>query len=466
MTILRQWLTGQGALAYFDLPWSPIYLAVMFMLHPFLGVMALVFMAVLAAFAWWTTAATAATGEAVEEREQELDAFVHGKLRNAEVIEAHGMVPGLLSRWSAYQSKCVALHVSAHSLEERFTVTSKELRMLMQSLAIGGAALLAIRGEISFGAMIAASLLIGRATSPIDQLVAGWRQFISAKQALRRLRALLQTPMTRGRAVLDAADPVAVQLCSVSASAPGRKDPILHELSATFPGGKIYAVMGDSGAGKSTLGKVILGIWPEVKGSVLYQGRDAKELDRVAIGPHLGYLPQDIELFPATVAENIARMGKPDPDKVIEAARMTGTHEMILRLPMGYDTPIGEAGSALSGGQRQRVALARAIYGTPRLIVLDEPNANLDDAGEKALAEVLEQLKDRGSTVFLITHRHNVVRLADQLLFMRAGRIEKFGPVSPILQDLAAKRQLSGAASGVKSTPINTPELGETSVDG
>jgi ATP-binding cassette subfamily C exporter for protease/lipase len=159
-------------------------------------------------------------------------------------------------------------------------------------------------------------------------------------------------------------------------------------------------------------------------------------------------------------------MGKPDPDKVIEAARMTGTHEMILRLPMGYDTPIGEAGSALSGGQRQRVALARAIYGTPRLIVLDEPNANLDDAGEKALAEVLEQLKDRGSTVFLITHRHNVVRLADQLLFMRAGRIEKFGPVSPILQDLAAKRQLSGAASGVKSTPINTPELGETSVDG
>jgi ATP-binding cassette subfamily C exporter for protease/lipase len=434
MTIIRQWMTGQGAFAYFDLPWSPVYLVVMFMLHPLLGWMALVFMLVLAAFAWWTSLHSQGSSEVAELEESKLDSYVQSKLRNAEIIEAHGMAPNLMLRWWRKQVHTMRVESDSHAHEESFTVSSKELRVLMQSLAIGGSALLAIEGEISFGTMIAASLLIGRATSPIDQVVAGWNQFVSARSALARLQSLLSNDIAEGKYHLNEEKSLGVKLSNVVAFAKNRERPILAGINASFPGGRVYAVIGESGAGKSTLGKTILGIWPELKGEVIVEGIDLKDLDQASRARNFGYLPQEIELFSATVAQNIARMSDPDTDLVINAAKLTGTHEMILRLPKGYDTQIGEAGAALSGGQRQRIGLARAVYGSPRLVVLDEPNANLDDAGDLALVEVIKYLKSHNTTVFLITHRQNILRFSDDVIYMANGKISKIEPASLLIQ--------------------------------
>jgi ATP-binding cassette subfamily C exporter for protease/lipase len=455
LNVIRRWLTSQGVFAFFDLPWSPIYLGVMFMLHPLLGVLTIVFMVLLAAFAWWTTVATRELSDVAEEEERELNTFVHTKLRNAEVIEAHGMVPNLQNRWWRHQVDVLATEARALELEERFSVSSKELRTLMQSLALGAGALLAIEGELSFGAMIAASLLMGRATSPIDQIVGGWKSFSNVRKSFQRIEALLAADTSSGTVDPGAVPGIAVSLRDVVATAPGRSEPILNGITADFPAGQVYAVLGNSGAGKSTLGKVLMGIWSHVQGDVMLNGEPIAGFDRDRLGPLLGYLPQDIELFGGTVAENIARMGEPDTEAVIDAANLTGTHDLILRMPKGYDSQIGEGGAYLSGGQRQRVALARAFYGSPRLIVLDEPNANLDDAGEDALCRAVLAMKERGATVFLITHRPGVVRVADQILVMSAGRIDLYGDRASVKAALKARSQPAPAA--VESDSDNTP---------
>jgi len=441
--------------AFFDLPWSPIYLAVMFMLHPLLGWLTIGFMLVLAAFAWWTTAATRELNDQAEEEERELNTFIHTKLRNAEVIEAHGMVPNLQRRW--WKRQVEVLKVQAHSveLEERFTVSSKELRVLMQSLALGAGALLAIDGELSFGAMIAASLLMGRATSPIDQIVGGWKSFSDVRKSFSRVEALLARDTAGGTLPPQPATvPVSVSLQNVVATAPGRQQPILNGISAEFPAGQVYAVLGNSGAGKSTLGKVLMGIWPHVSGEISINGTALADFDREQLGPLLGYLPQDIELFGGTVADNIARMGEPDTEAVIDAATLTGTHDLILRMPKGYDSQIGEGGAYLSGGQRQRVALARAFYGSPRLVVLDEPNANLDDVGEDALCRAILEMKSRGATIFLITHRPGVVRVADQIVVMANGRIDLYGDRQSVKAALLERGQAAAEAPAAVAVTV------------
>jgi len=452
MTVIRQWLTGQHVFAFFDLPWSPIYLAVMFMLHPWLGWLTVLFMAILGGFAWWTNRATRNLSEVAEEEEREMNDFIHTRLRNAEVIEAHGMVPNLLQRWWTRQMQILGIQSATLDTEFRFSVSSKELRVLMQSLALGAGALLAIEGKISFGAMIAASLLMGRATAPIDQIVGGWRSFMAVRKSLRRVEELLRSAPSGQVAAWFPDEPVELVLEEVKAFAKDRKLSILHSVSARFPAAQIYAVLGNSGAGKTTLGKTILGIWPETSGSVRLNGHDIGALDRSVIGPALGYLPQDIELFAGTVAENIARMGKPDPSAVIEAARLSGIHEMVLQMPKGYDTQIGEAGAHLSGGQRQRVALARALYKNPRLIVLDEPNAHLDEAGERALMKALLQMKAQGATIFLITHRPAIVRIADQIVFMADGGISLMG-------DRQTVRNALGGRGTLQAAPIEETSL-------
>jgi len=455
LNVIRRWLTGQGVFAFFDLPWSPIYLAVMFMLHPLLGWLTIGFMLVLAAFAWWTTAATRELNDQAEEEERELNTFIHTKLRNAEVIEAHGMVPNLQRRW--WKRQVEVLKVQAHSveLEERFTVSSKELRVLMQSLALGAGALLAIDGELSFGAMIAASLLMGRATSPIDQIVGGWKSFSDVRKSFSRVEALLARDTAGGTLPPQPATvPVSVSLQNVVATAPGRQQPILNGISAEFPAGQVYAVLGNSGAGKSTLGKVLMGIWPHVSGEISINGTALADFDREQLGPLLGYLPQDIELFGGTVADNIARMGEPDTEAVIDAATLTGTHDLILRMPKGYDSQIGEGGAYLSGGQRQRVALARAFYGSPRLVVLDEPNANLDDVGEDALCRAILEMKSRGATIFLITHRPGVVRVADQIVVMANGRIDLYGDRQSVKAALLERGQAAAEAPAAVAVTV------------
>jgi ATP-binding cassette, subfamily C, bacterial exporter for protease/lipase len=311
---------------------------------------------------------------------------------------------------------------------------------------------LVIHGEMSAGAMVATNLLMSRALAPIDQLVTAWRSFIMSRDAFRRLEQLLTDYPERDPNLHRVAPSGEVTLRDVVASAPGRTSPILKGISFSVPPGTVTAVLGPSGSGKSTLARVMMGIWPDVVGEVLLDGLPIQGWDRTELGPHVGYLPQDIELFEGTIGENIARFGELDSERVIAAARCAGLHDMILHFPKGYDTPIGEAGNLLSGGQRQRIGLARAVYGNPSLIVLDEPNANLDDAGEAALNATLQQMKALGKTIFLITHRAGALMLADRVLILQDGQIRANGPRDAVL---AALRP-TGAPTQTPATPAVT----------
>jgi len=421
--LVRQWITSQAIFAFFDIPWSIIYLVVMFLLHPVLGILAIIFIIVLALFALWSGSATRASAEEALDEEREHNQFIYTKLRNAEVIEAHGMVQNLEHEWWRKQTAMLKKQAKSHELEERFIVSSKEIRVLMQSLALGAGALLALKGEISFGAMIAAALLVGRVTSPIEQIVSGWKGFALMRQALVRLEELLSVAKNHHGSNLSNFDKIEVVARNYCAYSNGKSIEILKGLNFSMYPGRIYAVVGHSGAGKSTLGRSIVGAWPVTNEALFINEIRVSTLDREEFGKRIGYLPQDIQLFSGSVAENIARMGKTDSQKVIVAAKLAGVHDLILRLPKGYDTQIGEAGAYLSGGQRQRVGLARALYGDPRLIVLDEPNANLDDEGQKALSSALLEMRLRGATIVLITHQHMLLSIVDDLVIMANGSI-------------------------------------------
>jgi ATP-binding cassette subfamily C exporter for protease/lipase len=318
---------------------------------------------------------------------------------------------------------------------------SKFVRYTQQSLALGGGALLVIQGELSPGAMIAANVLMSRALAPIDLMASNWPGFLSAKDAYIRLRDLLEAHPLRKKIHMSVAPKGDVLLKDVVASAPGRKDPILRGISAIMPAGTVTVVLGASGSGKSTLARVLLGIWPNSAGEVLLDSQPIMNWDRMELGPHIGYLPQEIELFDGTIAENIARSGEVASEKVIAAAEAAGLHQMILRFPKGYDTPIGEAGGLLSGGQRQRIGLARAMYGEPELMVLDEPNANLDEDGEIELVRAVQGMKAKGKTVVLISHRPGIVRVADRLLILHQGIVQASGPRDGVLAALQQQRE-------------------------
>jgi ATP-binding cassette, subfamily C, bacterial exporter for protease/lipase len=425
---VRQFLTGQGIFAFFDAPWVPIYIAVMFFLHPLLGVLAIVFACVQIGLAWFSHRHTVAPGEAATKAASDVTIYLQGKLRNSEVLESMGMVENLRHRWRERHEKFLAATSDSHSLNGKVTAWSKFIRYSQQSLTLGAGALLVIDGQLSPGGMIAANVLMSRALAPIDMMVSSWRGFVTARAAFERLEQLLREFPERDPALSRVAPTGDVALREVFATAPGRKDPILKNISFSIEAGTVVVILGPSGSGKSTLARVLMGIWPDVSGEVLLDGLPIEGWNRMDLGPHVGYLPQDVELFDGTIAENIARFSEVDSAKVIEAALCAGLHDMILRFPAGYDTPIGEAGGMLSGGQRQRIALARAVYGNPKLVVLDEPNANLDDAGDMALMNTVAQLKSKGKTVFLVTHRPGAIVAADWLLLLKDGELIANGP--------------------------------------
>ena len=433
LTELRQFLTGNGIFAFFDAPWTPIYLAVLFMLHPFLGGVALFFALIQAGLAKLGHGLTAAPAKLAQESQAQTLQFLQAKLRNTEAVEPMGMRPFLYARW--YERHATALLQIGHSqaMSHKITALSKWVRYVQQSLALGAGALLVIDGQLSPGGMIAANVLMTRALSPIDQMVGVWRQFLSMRGAWDRLESLLEKYPERDPTLQQSAPHGRVNLRHITATATGRATPILRQINLTFTPGEVTVVLGPSGSGKSTLARVLLGIWPHTQGQVLLDERPIDLWSRSDLGPHVGYLPQDIELFDGSIAENIARFGPVDSQKVIEATQAAGLHDMILRLPQGYDMPMGEAGQLLSGGQRQRVALARALYGRPALIVLDEPNANLDDVGENALARAVMGMKVQGQTVVLISHRPSAIQLADQLVVLHEGQVLHAGPRDQIL---------------------------------
>jgi ATP-binding cassette, subfamily C, bacterial exporter for protease/lipase len=454
---IRQFLTGNGIFAFFDAPWTPIYMAVLFLLHPWLGVMGVVFALVQAALAWFGHRHTLAPSEAAVKANAEAGAFLQGKLRNSEVLESMGMVKNLQSRWAEKHQVALAQSGAAQHLTHRITAISKFIRYTQQSLALGAGALLVIDGQLSAGGMIAANVLMTRALAPIDMIVGSWRQFIGMRAAFARLEDLLVAHPPRDPAFKRVSPHGEMTLRDVVATAPGRSKPILQNVNLHVPKGSVLVILGPSGSGKSTLARVLVGIWPDVSGEVLIDGLPIQGWNRMELGPHLGYLPQDIELFEGSIAENIARFDEVDSERVIEAAKSAGLHEMILRFPKGYDTSIGEAGSLLSGGQRQRIGLARAIYGDPALIVLDEPNANLDEAGEIALFSAIQSLKNKGKTVLLITHRPNAVAVADRILILRDGQVQVEGARDEViarLQKLQATPATAPAFPAAAAMPV------------
>lgn len=429
LTGLRQFITGSGVFAVMDTPWTLVYLAVLFLMHPWLGWTAVAFSIVQVSMALAGHWLTSRRLKAAQELTADSNTYLQAKLRNSETVEALGMLDNLRHQWLATHERQLAAHADAQVMARRVQAANKFVQYMQQGLMLAIGALLAIDGKISAGAMIACNALMGNALRPIGMIVQLWKQYVEANNAYRRLDQLLtahpervdhhQAESVRGQ----------ISLRDLEATAPGRTSPILKGLTADLPAGEVIAILGPSGAGKSTLARCLLGIWPDTKGQVLLDGHPIDEWSREALGPHVGYLPQDIELFDGTISENIARFTKVPPELVIDAAKRTGIHDMILRLSKGYDTPMGEAGSLLSGGQRQRIGLARAILGNPALVVLDEPNANLDDAGEQALARTVRDLKARGATVFMIVHHQHLLAVSDKVLMLDNGQITRIVPV-------------------------------------
>jgi ATP-binding cassette subfamily C protein len=430
----RQFITGSGIHALFDLPWAPIYIVVIFVLHPLLGSFALISAVLLVLAAvfneWLVRGPLVEAGEAAARNY----AFTDMSLRNAEVVQAMGMMGGLLRRWSRDRNLVLERQVSASDRAATMSSIIRFMRLSMQSVILGLGAYLVIERLTTVGAMFAASILLGRALQPVEQIVGSWRNLLSARSAFARVRELLRTHPLQGDA-LSLPRPLGRLSVEGLAYAPPGSKPILRGLSFHIEHGEVLGIIGPSGAGKSTLARQLVGVLLPSAGAVRLAGADVSHWPRSSFGRFVGYLPQDIELFADTVAANISRFGNEgeDDEKVIEAAKMAGVHDLILRLPKGYDTQVGEGGAVLSGGYRQRIGLARAVYGNPSLVVLDEPSSNLDADGDVALANCVTQLKERRTSVVLISHRPATIGVVDKILLIRDGMVEMFGPRAEVL---------------------------------
>ncbi|PLC55492.1 type I secretion system permease/ATPase [Pollutimonas nitritireducens] len=460
LTNLRQFLTGNALFAFFDAPWTPIYIAVTFMVHPLLGLITLVGSILLFVLAYITNVATQKPLAEANQASIVAGNFANNHLRNAEVIEAMGMLPGLRERWFGQHRRVLSLQTLASDRAARISTVTRFVRISLQSLILGAGALLVIDGTITAGMMIVCSILMGKALGPVELAIGTWKHMLSSRTAYGRLDEMLKEAPPRGERISLPAPKGDVLLENVFASAPGAPVSILKGLSFGVSSGEVVGVIGPSASGKSTLARLLVGVWQARAGHVRLDGADVFHWNKDELGPHLGYLPQDIELFEGTIAENIARFGGPDDAKVILAAQRAGVHEMILRLPQGYDTRLGVGGASLSGGQKQRVGLARAIYGDPALVVLDEPNSNLDDVGEAALVQTVNDLKQRGATVIVITHRMNILNAVDKLLVLREGVMTLYGPREDVLKALRQQQaQIAAAASG--PTPLQIVAKGQ-----
>lgn len=441
LAAVRQFLTGKGLFAFLDAPWTPIYIAVIFLLHPWLGLFAVVAATLLVLLTWVSERLTAQPLKAAAEEAQQASQYASASVRNAEVMESLGMLRAIQQRWQARQFKALKLQGDASDRATDVAAFTRFVRMAAQSGVLGLGALLVIDHQMTPGGMIAASILLGRALSPVDAVIGQWRNLVQARSALTRLNELLQAhPEAEPRTALPRPQGF-VTVENLVAGPPGARTPVLKGIKLGAAAGMLVAVIGPSASGKSTLARALVGVWPPMNGTVRLDGADVAQWNKEELGPWLGYLPQDVELFEGTVAENIARFGVPDSARTVAAAQRAGVHDMILRLPQGYDTPIGEGGMALSGGQRQRIGLARAMYGDPALVVLDEPNANLDEAGDAALVGALRVMKQEKRTVFVITHRMNLLAEADAILVLANGTIQTYGPRDAVMDTLRPQRK-------------------------
>lgn len=440
LTGLRQFLSGNGLFAFFDAPWLPIYIAVMFMFHPWFGWVATGSALLLLLLAFVNERLTGPTLAQANKEHIGASLYTTKNLRNAEVIESMGMLETLMDRWWTRQKNVLLLQSRASDKGAMISTLSRSFRILVQSLILGLGAYLAVDHQVGAGLVFAGSVLLGRALAPIDLIIGSWKGFIAARSQYARLNAILASQQAQPERMSLSAPKGDVQVENLTVAAPGSNIAIIKNISFSVPAGCVVGIIGPSAAGKSTLARALLGIWAPLQGVVRLDGADISAWDKHELGPHIGYLPQDIELFEGSVSDNIARFTRVDSEKVILAATTAGVHDMILLLPDGYDTVIGGDGVVLSGGQRQRIGLARALYGSPRLIILDEPNSNLDEVGDRALIAALHRIRLSGATLFVITHRTNIVSQLDRLMVMSNGGLSLFGPRELVLTELNAQQ--------------------------
>jgi len=441
--LLRNLFSANGITALFDAPWVIVYVGVIWLFHPMLGIGAAFCAAIMLVLAWLNDKFTRGALDILQIEGVRASRYVDGSLRNAEILQAMGMTERLLGRWRKQQDEFLDMQTRATRASVAFTAITKFVRQVIQVVMMSLGAYLVLTQHASAGVMIATTILLGRAVQPVEQLVGSWRLLSDARAAYRRLLGIskyfdtgqprLALPRPEGRVVLDA----------VSFRPPQSDKLLLAGISLQLEPGEALAIIGPSAAGKSTLARLLTGIWLPSAGKVRLDGVDVSNWPREELGPWIGYVPQDVELFDGTVADNIGRLNELDSEAVIKAAKRANAHELIVQLPQGYDTPIGDQGLRLSPGQRQRIALARAMYGDVRLLILDEPNSSLDSEGEMALARALSDIRAQGVTSVVVTHRPSLIAHVDKILILEAGRVKQFGPAAEVMKSMQRLAQAS-----------------------
>lgn len=429
----RGFLSGPAIQALFDAPWIPIYAGLIALFHPFLGIIAVASVLLFATIAWLSDRASAGAAGRSGEAAGRAGSFVHASLQASEAISAHGMGPAIAHEWLSRHQEGLTHARTAAGITGSFSALSRFLRQLLQIIMLGVGAWLVIERHASPGITIAATILLGRMLAPLESIAANWKSIGDARSAWRRLcEGSLQLPSAVEPAFELPAPVGRLEVQGLYFTPQAGSPPTLRDISFTLEPGEVMAIIGNSGSGKSTLARLLVGLWQPAAGVVRLDGLELRNWSRTTLGPHIGYCPQDVQLIDGSVAQNIARFTAAPDERVVEAARRAGCHDLIARLPEDYRTLVGEGGARLSGGQRQRIALARALFGQPRLVVLDEPNANLDSQGEKALEEVIEALRAQGVTTLIITQRMPIVEHADKVLVLRDGMVEKLGVKKPL----------------------------------
>jgi PrtD family type I secretion system ABC transporter len=452
---VREFLTGNGIISFFDAPWVPLFLALCFAFHPWLGIVATSGAVIIFILALMNEFGTRKLLQEAGQSGQGAQHFASTTMQNAEVIRAMGMEAPLAKRWQSQHDRMLADLAVASGRASMVVSSSKFVRMSLQVFILGVGAYLALMQQITPGIMIAASIVMGRALAPVEQSVGQWKQFVAARQSHRRLKTLFESieddkdrtelPAPTGKIVVD----------RLLAFRPGTRDALLKNVSFDIAPGEVLALIGPSGSGKSTLVRHLVGALHPASGTVRLDGTEIGHWDVAQLGKYIGYLPQDVQLFAGTVVENISRFQEnADDSDTVAAARLAGAHEMIQNLPDGYETNLGVSGGSLSGGQRQRVGLARAVFGSPKLVVLDEPNAHLDSVGEKALLSCIEALKESGATVVLVTHKANLLAVSDKTLMLVDGAVEKFGPTASVFQQQNAEKTAAVNAAAKEDSSV------------
>ncbi|WP_460451284.1 type I secretion system permease/ATPase [Alsobacter sp. SYSU BS001988] len=456
---LRSFFSGTGPSAFFDLPWMPIYVAICFVFHPLIGVSAIAGVAILATVTLVTDRATRGPTQAATSHGLKRTSLAEAGRRNAEVLAAMGMQERILGRWSAANRDHIKAHQRASDVAGGYGAITKVFRTALQSGVLALGAWLVINNQATAGIIIASSILVSRALAPAELAIANWRGFVQARQAWGRLsRMLARVPAATPRHPLPAPKrSVSAELISVAP--PGVQRIVVNDLAFTLQSGQAMGVIGPSASGKSSLARALVGVWTPLRGKVRLDGAALDQWSSAALGPHVGFMPQEVELFAGTVAENIARF-EPNaaPDDVVAAGVAAGAHDMILHLPEGYDTPIGENGAGLSAGQRQRIGLARALYRDPFLVVLDEPNSHLDNDGDIALTQAILGVRRRGGVCVVVAHRPSALAAVDMILVMHNGRAQAFGPKDEVLKQVMRPTAVHTAPQEAPAAIAGTPD--------